>query len=261
MSGWAAKRFWTEAAPWCPRPAASACGSTAGRCAPRPRRRWCCRPRRWPRRWRRNGRRRAAIVDPRAMPCTRMANSAIDKVAPHAGRGRRAGRRLWRHRPAVLPRRGAGRTGRAARRDWDAPLDWAAGQLGARLRADRGRDAGARRTPPRWTGCTARVARAAPFELAPFHDLVALSGSLVLGLAVARGRLTAAEAWRAVAHRRGLADRTLGPRRRGRRRPPTARRTRLSVRQGLFLDAARGKVALQRVGRSPKISGCVSVTQ
>jgi chaperone required for assembly of F1-ATPase len=33
------------------------------------------------------------------------------------------------------------------------------------------------------------------FELTGFHDLVMLSGSLVLGLAVHRGRLSAAEAW------------------------------------------------------------------
>ena len=35
-----------------------------------------------------------------------------------------------------------------------------------------------------------------PFQLAAFHDLVALSGSLVLALAVTRGRLPSEEAWR-----------------------------------------------------------------
>ena len=34
-----------------------------------------------------------------------------------------------------------------------------------------------------------------PFQLAAFHDLVAISGSLVLALAVTRGRLTAEAAW------------------------------------------------------------------
>ena len=33
------------------------------------------------------------------------------------------------------------------------------------------------------------------FPLTAFHDLVSLSGSLVLGLAVARHRLSAEEAW------------------------------------------------------------------
>jgi chaperone required for assembly of F1-ATPase len=34
-----------------------------------------------------------------------------------------------------------------------------------------------------------------PFQLAAFHDLVAISGSLILGLAVVRGRLTPDAAW------------------------------------------------------------------
>jgi chaperone required for assembly of F1-ATPase len=39
------------------------------------------------------------------------------------------------------------------------------------------------------------VAGFTPFELTAFHDLVAISGSLVLGLAVTGGRLDAAGAW------------------------------------------------------------------
>jgi chaperone required for assembly of F1-ATPase len=39
------------------------------------------------------------------------------------------------------------------------------------------------------------VHRLTPFQLAAFHDLVAISGSLVLALAVTRGRLSAEEAW------------------------------------------------------------------
>ena len=34
-----------------------------------------------------------------------------------------------------------------------------------------------------------------PFRLAAFHDLVAISGSLVLALAVIQGRLAADQAW------------------------------------------------------------------
>jgi chaperone required for assembly of F1-ATPase len=33
------------------------------------------------------------------------------------------------------------------------------------------------------------------FRLAALHDLIAISGSLILGLAATRGRLSAAEAW------------------------------------------------------------------
>ena len=34
-----------------------------------------------------------------------------------------------------------------------------------------------------------------PFQLAAVHDLIAISGSLVLALAVTRGRLTVEQAW------------------------------------------------------------------
>jgi chaperone required for assembly of F1-ATPase len=42
---------------------------------------------------------------------------------------------------------------------------------------------------------TSEVAALAAFDLTRLHDLVTLSGSLILGLAVMKGRLKAAEAW------------------------------------------------------------------
>jgi chaperone required for assembly of F1-ATPase len=39
------------------------------------------------------------------------------------------------------------------------------------------------------------VEEQSPFQLAAFHDLVALSGSLILAIAVTRHRLTAEQAW------------------------------------------------------------------
>ena len=41
----------------------------------------------------------------------------------------------------------------------------------------------------------AELAAASRFELAALHDLIAITGSLILGLAVARGHLSAAEAF------------------------------------------------------------------
>jgi chaperone required for assembly of F1-ATPase len=43
---------------------------------------------------------------------------------------------------------------------------------------------------------TARIGQMTAFQLTGFHDLVAISGSLVLALAVADQRLPAEEAWR-----------------------------------------------------------------
>lgn len=135
-----------------------------------------------------------AVFDPLAMPTTRAVNTAIDRVAPNraavaeeiAAYGESD---LLCYR-AEAPEALAAREAAAwdpwldwIRETWDAPLVCAAGVLHvaqppmsvARLRAlVGGRDA---------------------FALTPLHEMVALSGSLVLGLAVAEGALEAGEAW------------------------------------------------------------------
>jgi chaperone required for assembly of F1-ATPase len=134
-------------------------------------------------------------IDPLSMPFTRSANAAIDKVAPQldavaamiADYGetdlccyRAAG-------PEVLCRQQA--------EAWDPLLVWAREALGAGLvptvgvvpvaqpveSLDRLRD---------------RVGSLDAFALTALHDLVSLSGSLLLGLAVLEGHLPAEEAWR-----------------------------------------------------------------
>jgi chaperone required for assembly of F1-ATPase len=74
-------------------------------------------------------------------------------------------------------------------------LDWAAEVLGARLVPTVGvmpvpQDGAALER----LGRTVRALN--PFELAAFHDLVALSGSLILGFALVRNRLDVPQAWR-----------------------------------------------------------------
>ena len=78
---------------------------------------------------------------------------------------------------------------------WDPWLDWAARELGAPLVAVAGRDAPARSRPRASRRCAPRSRRTTPFALTALHELVTLSGSLVLGLAVARGALPPADAW------------------------------------------------------------------
>lgn len=128
-------------------------------------------------------------IRPETMPYTRAANSAIDKVAPQrdavidelAGYG---GTDLLCYRapgPAPLIARQA-----AA---WEPLLEWAHATLGAPLVVTTGvipvAQPGASLTQLR-----ARVAAHSAFHLAALHDLVAISGSLILALAVAEGRLT-----------------------------------------------------------------------
>jgi chaperone required for assembly of F1-ATPase len=121
-------------------------------------------------------------VRPDTMPATRMVNSAIDKVAPQhdevAGLLAAYGETdLICHRataPEALVRRQA--------EAWDPLLDWAQAALGARLTPVAG-------VIPTQQDTTAlkRLARRTrsfdPFELAAFHDVVTLTGSLVLAFA------------------------------------------------------------------------------
>jgi len=130
------------------------------------------------------------LIRPETMPFTRAANSAIDKVAPMfdsvvdelAGYG---GTDLLCYRatgPAPLIARQAD--------GWDPWLAWAHHALDAPLTVTSGV------MPVLQPGVSlarlrAQVARHSPFQLAALHDLVAISGSLVLALGVARGQLTA----------------------------------------------------------------------
>lgn len=134
------------------------------------------------------------VLRPETMPATRTANSAIDTVAPNhetvaATVAEYGGSDLLCYRAEtpqeLVERQAAG---------WDPLLDWAADVLGARLEPTAGvihkaQDAGA----------LARLSEAtrafAPFELAAFHDLVTLSGSLIIGFAVAFERESPEALW------------------------------------------------------------------
>lgn len=134
------------------------------------------------------------VVKPETMPVTRAANSAIDKIVPQ--RAEVVGLLAAYGASDLLCYRAAGPEALAERQAaaWDPVLDWAAEVFGARLAVTRGvmpvaQDAAA------VARLEAEVAGLSVFRLAGFHDLVAISGSLVLALAVIRGRLGVAEAW------------------------------------------------------------------
>jgi chaperone required for assembly of F1-ATPase len=133
-------------------------------------------------------------VQPATMPLTRAANTAIDRVQPH--------------RPAVEAEvAGYGETDlicyRAAAPEglvaaqaaaWDPLLDWAAAALGAPLRPV----AGVIHAPQPESSLAAlrrAVAGFDDFGLVALHDMVALSGSLVIGLATAAGQEPPATLW------------------------------------------------------------------
>ena len=145
--------------------------------------------------WRRQG----ETVDPSDMPLTRLVNSAVDGVAgtmeeTRAEIVRYAGSDLLCYRteaPESLAERQRGA--------FDPVLDWAAEALGARFALAAGI------THVEQPGEAIKAVRAAvaafddPVALAALGVAATLTGSAVLALAVALGRLSAEEAWR-IAH-------------------------------------------------------------
>jgi chaperone required for assembly of F1-ATPase len=133
-------------------------------------------------------------IRPETMPLTRAVNVTIDRVAPDpaplvAGLSEYGGTDLICYR-AEAPEGLRARQSAA----WDPLLDWSARALRAPLVAV----VGVMHHPqPEASLATLRaeVARFDPFRLTALSELIALSGSLVIGLAVARGVLDASEAW------------------------------------------------------------------
>jgi chaperone required for assembly of F1-ATPase len=133
-------------------------------------------------------------LDPGTMPVTRGANAAIDKV------------RLQRTEVVALLAeygdsdllcyRAAGPEALIAKQaeGWDPMLDWAARVLGAPLSVGEG-VMHVTQNPETLERLTAEIARFDDFELAAAHDLISISGSLVLALAVTKEALSATDAW------------------------------------------------------------------
>lgn len=133
-------------------------------------------------------------VRPESMPVTRMANSAIDKVAVQFDEV--AGLLAAYGESDLLCYRATGPVELIARQSaaWDPLLDWAAAVLGAPLVATAG-VVHVAQPPGSIASLRARLFALTPFQLAAMHDLISISGSLILGFAVAGQRLTAAEAF------------------------------------------------------------------
>jgi chaperone required for assembly of F1-ATPase len=133
-------------------------------------------------------------IKPLTMPVTRAANSAIEKVTPqHAGvadmLAEYGGTDLLCYRAE-----GEGELTQRQAQGWDPLLDWAHERYGARLILGAGIMPVAQNPD-----AVARLRRAAhdvpPFPMTALHDLVTLTGSLILGLAVSEGHISARKSW------------------------------------------------------------------
>lgn len=144
------------------------------------------------------------VLDPAAMPLTRLCNTAIDGVATQMRAVADEVKTyltsdLFAYRaadPAPLVA--------AQARDWDPVLDWARDAFGARFILAQGITFVAQ--PPATLAAMGRVVDAivgqgpaAPFRLAALHVMTTLTGSALLALAVMHGRLAPEAAW-AAAH-------------------------------------------------------------
>lgn len=133
-------------------------------------------------------------INPNTMPVTRSANAAIDKVRTQhaevadmlADYGDSDLLCYRADSPAELVARQA--------EIWDPALDWAADSLGVRLDIRQGVLHQAQ-DPAAVSALRSRVHALTSFQLAAFHDLVSMSGSLILGFAAAAGWRDADAIW------------------------------------------------------------------
>lgn len=133
-------------------------------------------------------------IRPETMPVTRRANAAIDKVAPQFDEvaemiAAYGGSDLLCYR-AEGPRE----LTEAQARGWDPLLDWAEATFGARLAVTQGVVPVAQ-AETALERLRAEVRACSAFQLTALHDLVALTGSLVLGLAATRPEFEPEDLW------------------------------------------------------------------
>jgi chaperone required for assembly of F1-ATPase len=134
------------------------------------------------------------VINPNTMPVTKTANAAIDKVTvQHA----EVADMLAAYGDSDLLCYRADTPEELIERQneqWNPMLDWAADILGARLLPRTG-VIHAPQDPAAVERLKQRTHALDAYELAAFHDLVSLSGSLVLGFATALGARPADEVW------------------------------------------------------------------
>jgi chaperone required for assembly of F1-ATPase len=133
-------------------------------------------------------------LDPTVMPATRWANVAIDRVGENHGEvvdmlAAYGGTDLLCYRathPDELIKRQAA--------VWDAPLAWAEKVFNAPLKVTQG-VIPVDQPNQSVANLRAEVAQMEPFSLSAFHDLVHISGSLILSLAIFHRNMTAESVW------------------------------------------------------------------
>jgi chaperone required for assembly of F1-ATPase len=138
----------------------------------------------------------ATEVQPRLMPLTRHANTAVDRVAPQ--RDHVIDEILAYGGTDLVCYRAEGPTSLVVRQHaaWGPLLDWLEARFGVRLTVTEG-IAHVAQAPETLAALRRALAEQGDVELAALHTATTLLGSLVIALALAEGRLDADGAWAA----------------------------------------------------------------
>lgn len=138
----------------------------------------------------------AEVIRPETMPLTRLANSCIDGVAPN--RAAVADDIVKYAGTDLVCYRAEGPEGLVARQRaaWDPLVAWAERRLGARFVLSEGVMPVAQ-SAALLSSVRALLPVAEPLRLGALHALTTLTGSAVIALAVAEGRLSVEDAWSA----------------------------------------------------------------
>jgi len=139
------------------------------------------------------------VIDPATMPATRLANTVLDGVAPNPEPTREDLSRYAETDLLAYRAEGPERLVARQREAWDPVVRWAEGDLAVLFATGQGVMFVAQ--PPETVAALRRRVRdeTDPFRVAALHQATTLTGSLLLALALARGRLDAAAVW-ALAH-------------------------------------------------------------
>ena len=133
-------------------------------------------------------------IIPVSMPMLRLANTAQDGVATTRPEVIAAILRFGEHDLVCYRAETPPELLRRQREGWDPMLDWAATELGARLMATEG-VGHATQPSEAMTALERAIAAHDVYGLTALHVMASITGSLVLGLALARGAINPAQAF------------------------------------------------------------------
>ncbi|SCB56565.1 Chaperone required for the assembly of the F1-ATPase [Rhizobium aethiopicum] len=137
----------------------------------------------------------AEVIDPATMPVTRLVNTAIDGIATNTQAIFEDILRFSSTDLICYRAEGPERLVERQAERWDPIIDWAANDLGARFILIEGI---MHHEQPREATAAFAVTLArhqSPMALAALHTITTLTGSAILALAFAEGRVTMEEAW------------------------------------------------------------------